>query len=470
MIHRISRLLKIQDEQKNIIEAMIEYFIERVNPDRWTLEFTSPIAEKLSFTEGDLFECLTKLRLELAQNGYKPLCNGARLNVYVSGMERDMGDGLSAHVITSESTLDIKDVEFVDIFDYAEPDLIASVEEQFKYYASQFDSTYDLKIQHCDNGYIVEGEIYENYVLEPHKMNFRSSVTPNIELISDNDFECLKKLQIELEKYNYRPLCNGARFDTYTLPTDIEMSKGNLLHVLIPGTVPTQDDRVYTFDYAEPNLIVSTGQQISNYQAWLDSIKSIPISEYDIYEFSRYYHLHFRLIKIGNLPLNYLFDIDNNCQDSKKLERLRALSPLSIEQVEQIGSLKGEAILGFIAGDILSLKYFSPNKVFKDFIQKVIATEAPKDSELQAVALKKREGRLYIIDNRVADLEREETSLEDILGTFEIKEGLIIANSYQPNENYLIFGNNGLMQLPASLHEALINALLSGASTFGRFS
>jgi hypothetical protein len=137
------------------------------------------------------------------------------------------------------------------------------------------------------------------------------------------------------------------------------------------------------------------------------------------------------------------------------------LSPLSPEQVEQIGSLKGEAILGFITGEILSLEYFRYNKVFKDFTQTVIAIEASKDTELQLSALKQQAGWLYIIDNRVANIEQEETSPEDILGVFEIKDGRILANSYQPNENYLLFGNNGLMQLPASLHESLINALLS---------
>jgi hypothetical protein len=182
--------------------------------------------------------------------------------------------------------------------------------------------------------------------------------------------------------------------------------------------------------------------------------------------------LYFRVIKIGDLSLMWLFEIDpsnyqnigdrvNQSEDSDNPEKLRALSPLSPEQVEQIGSLKGEAILGFITGETLSLEYFSPNKVFKDFTQKVIASQAPKDSELQTAALEQQVGWLYIIDNRAADLEREETSPEDILGVFEIKDGRIVANSYQPNENYLLFGNNGLMQLPASLHESLVKALIS---------
>jgi hypothetical protein len=115
--------------------------------------------------------------------------------------------------------------------------------------------------------------------------------------------------------------------------------------------------------------------------------------------------LYFRVIKIGDLSLMWLFEIDpsnyqnigdrvNQSEDSDNPEKLRALSPLSpeqVEQVEQIGSLKGEAILGFITGETLSLEYFSPNKVFKDFTQKVIASQAPKDSELQTAALEQQE-------------------------------------------------------------------------------
>ena len=462
------RLLKIQNEKGFVIDAQIEYFC--ISWPNWTLNFTSPIIEKLSFTEGDLFECLTQLRLELAKYGYKPLCAGARLDVYPSGMARDMGDGLSVQVMSSEHTTDVKDVQHVSIFDYAQPDSIASVEEQFNYYGSLFSLSYEFKIQH-QSGSIIVGLIHESRVLEPNKIKFISPATPDIEVSGNNVFNCLTNFRIELEKYDYYPLCNGARIDTYILPTDLD-DDCVWLHILTPGKLPSSEDLVDTFDDADSDLIASIEEQRKNYEFWLNSLQSIPISEYETYEISNLPELYFRLINIGDLPLMWLFDIDpslyknidnrvDRADDSDELERLRALSPLSPEQVEKIGSLKGEAISGFIDGEVISLEYFRPNKVFKEFIQKIIATEAPKDSELQAAALAKQEGQLYIIDNRVAELEREAISPEDILGVFEIKDGQIVSNSYQPNENYLIFGNNGLMQLPASLHEALIKALLS---------
>jgi hypothetical protein len=258
--------LKIQDDKGLIIDAQVEYF----SPGwlNWTLEFTSPITEKLSFTEGDVFECLTQLRLELAKYGCKPLCAGARLDVYPSGMARDMGSGLSAQVMSKEPTSKWEDVQHVHIFDYTESDLIASVEEQFNYYGSLFSLKHKLKIQH-QSGSIVEGIIYENRILEPNKMKFTSLVTPDIEAYDKSNFECLKIFRIELEKHGYRPLCNGARFDTYTLD-----EYGIFVNILKLGKVANKEDRVDTLDYAEPNLIVSIAEQRKNYESWLDSIKS----------------------------------------------------------------------------------------------------------------------------------------------------------------------------------------------------
>jgi hypothetical protein len=455
------RILKIQNEEGFVFDAKVEYF--SISWSNWILEFTSPITEKLSFIGEDVFECLTQLRIELAKYGYKPLCAGARLDVYPSGMARDMGDGLSAQVISSEPTNDWEDIQHVSIFDYAEPDLIASVEEQFNYYGSRFSVSYELKIQH-HSGSIVEGIIHENTVLEPNKIKFTSSFTPAIEINEENYFKCLINLRRELENYGYNPLCNGARLDTYALLGDKYDSSCLWVHTLTRGKLPEPEDRVETFDEAEANLITSIAQQRRNYESWLDSIKSIPVSHYDTYAINTLADLYFRLIKIRDLPLMWLFDVDRHTYPDITFysqEKLQALSPLSPKQVEQVESLKSEAILGFIIGETLSPDYFSHNPVFKDFMQKCISIEAPKDAGIQAAASAQQEGCLNIIDNRVADNKLEEISPEDIIGTLEVKDGQIVAGSYQPNPDYLVFGNNGLMQLPGSLHEALIDALLS---------
>jgi hypothetical protein len=265
-------LLKIQDEQGFILDAQVAYFSP--SWQNWTLEFTSPITKKLSFTETDVFECLTQLRLELAKYGCKPLCAGARLDVYLSGMHRDMGSGLSAQIMNLGSEVNWED-RHVGIFDYAEPDLIASVEDQWNYYGSLFSFSYELKIQH-HSGSIVEGIIHESRLLDPNKIRFTSLVTPEIEAYSTNDFECLTIFRIELDKYGYRPLCNGARRDTYSLPDDMETFGGSYVNILALGEFPNNEDHVETFEYAEPHLITSISEQRKNYEDWIDSVKYTP--------------------------------------------------------------------------------------------------------------------------------------------------------------------------------------------------
>lgn len=265
-------LLKIQDELGSILDAQVEYF----SPSwpNWTLEFTSPITDKLSFTETDVFECLTQLRLELAKYGCKPLCAGARKDVYLSGMHRDMGSGLSAQIMSLGSEVNWEDIQ-VGIFDYAEPDLIASVEEQWNYYGSLFSFSYELKIQH-HSGLIIEGIIHESRLLDPNKIRFTSPGTPEIEAHSRNDFECLKILRIELDRYGYRLLCNGARHDTYCLPDDMKILRGSYVNILTLGELPNQADHIETFEYAEPCLITSISEQRKNYEDWIDSVKDNP--------------------------------------------------------------------------------------------------------------------------------------------------------------------------------------------------
>jgi hypothetical protein len=273
MEDKVSESLKIQDDREFIFDAQVECF-RQSHWSAWTLEFTSSITRKLSFTDEDIFKCLTQLRIELAKDGCKVLCNGARLDTYRSGMSCDMGSGLSVEVMSLDPEIDI---DYVYIFDYAKPDLIASVEDQFNYYGSRWELSYELNIQH-QNGSIIEGIINESMVLEPNKMKFTSPVTPDIEACNENDFECLTIFRIELEKYGYYPLCNGARFDTYTLPIDVD-DGGTFVHILTIGEVPTQEDRLYTFGDTEPHLITSIAEQRKNYESWLDSIKSDPRSE-----------------------------------------------------------------------------------------------------------------------------------------------------------------------------------------------
>jgi hypothetical protein len=45
----------------------------------------------------------------------------------------------------------------------------------------------------------------------------------------------------------------------------------------------------------------------------------------------------------------------------------------------------------------------------------------------------------------------------DIVGGFEVRAGVIIAGSYQPMEAHRIYTENGLVLLPPSLRQALVD-------------
>lgn len=458
----------------NDSEILLKLTIQHVNGDtlegdlcafrvddrtcKWTFEFISSVTPKMVFTNSDMFECLIDLRVELNKYSYRPLCNGARLDVYpASGMCRNMGEGGVAFILKPNQPLDFDNV--VSIFDYAEPQSIASVEEQLNFFESWLypNGKYtpdqkELQIQHS-NGKIIKGKLLIHKRLEHCKIELVSSKTPVLECISTNFFECLVDLRQRLEQLEYHPLCNGARRDMYIFRKMINIYRGNWSHILNYGQIPKDEDTLLIFEYADPNLISSVDEQREFYESWLESVKSTPRSKYDVYGWSYFSDIYFRLIQIRGLPLMWAFDIDD-----EEDPYLQALSPLSPEEVNQVGGLKSEAIIGFLNYGGTRIEDFVPNKIFLDFMQNVIAVEAPKELTLQKAAMEQQEEWIYIIDGRSPNKDAE---AEDIIGAFEVKNGLIIPDSYYPNENYSVYGENGLFQLPDSLYEILINAIKS---------
>ena len=80
----------------------------------------------------DFFQALCDVRMRLAQDSLIPFCYGASLNVYPSGMARDMGQGLKAYKLTMGNHARMADL--VGIFAEG-PDIIpASVEIQEQFF------------------------------------------------------------------------------------------------------------------------------------------------------------------------------------------------------------------------------------------------------------------------------------------------------------------------------------------------
>jgi len=85
------------------------------------------------FEAADLFGALVLLRASLEKNGRFIACNGARRDVFPSGMAREMSRGRKAYILKPGVRPSREDL--VDIFDRADADRIGTVSEQ----QTQFD-------------------------------------------------------------------------------------------------------------------------------------------------------------------------------------------------------------------------------------------------------------------------------------------------------------------------------------------
>ena len=103
---------------------------------QYTLELEIPNLG-LHRTDGpDQFECLVRARDDLEPQGFRFLVNGARRNVWPSGMARDMGGGRKAYVLVLGQP---GRPELVDIFEPADETQISSVQEQRDFFQTWLD-------------------------------------------------------------------------------------------------------------------------------------------------------------------------------------------------------------------------------------------------------------------------------------------------------------------------------------------
>lgn len=91
----------------------------------------------------DYFECLSKLRLQLEPEGLIPFCYGASLNVFPSGMCRDMGSGLAAYRLTKGKPIHRDDL--VNIFMAGHDVIPSSVMAQQEFFEDWLQSSRNLR-------------------------------------------------------------------------------------------------------------------------------------------------------------------------------------------------------------------------------------------------------------------------------------------------------------------------------------
>ena len=130
---------------------------------------------------------------------------------------------------------------------------------------------------------------------------------------------------------------------------------------------------------------------------------------------------------------------------------------LSIEDIRSLGSLPNVAVYGSVVDD--NFAAFRPNPEFMKFMHRVIREAGPLDASKQAAAADQRDGWVYVIDLRTPDGPQGNVPIEDIIGGFEVKGGLISSDAYRPNDGHLVHSEQGFVQLPPSLHQAMVDAV-----------
>lgn len=96
----------------------------------WKLVVSGVGLQNRVFEGDDLFEALIALRLKLEETGYRVLCAGARVDVFPSGMSRNMGGARKAYI----TRLGEPATNLIDIFDEAKAELVGTVEGQKEFH------------------------------------------------------------------------------------------------------------------------------------------------------------------------------------------------------------------------------------------------------------------------------------------------------------------------------------------------
>ncbi len=81
----------------------------------------------------DLFAALQQLRKSLEPLGWFPLCNGARVDCYPSGMARDMGGGARVYVLSARRRLGRR-LPLVGTFEPAPKEAVGTADDQDAYF------------------------------------------------------------------------------------------------------------------------------------------------------------------------------------------------------------------------------------------------------------------------------------------------------------------------------------------------
>jgi hypothetical protein len=102
---------------------------------------------------------------------------------------------------------------------------------------------------------------------------------------------------------------------------------------------------------------------------------------------------------------------------------------------------------------------FRQNGTFLHFLHWVIAVDAPGLSSTRAAALALGNGLLQVLDGRAQYDGQGEPEPTEVLGTFEVKNGMIVDQSYRPSFTHGPLTDKGIFKLEPALCKCILERL-----------
>ena len=138
------------------------------------------------------------------------------------------------------------------------------------------------------------------------------------------------------------------------------------------------------------------------------------------------------------------------------------VSPLPLDHVAKYG-LAPQAIIGQVTGDpeaggSLTPETFVANGTFHEFLHTVVERHAPSIPAFRGG--RPPPTRRVDLRHRPAHAEpRRRVPPEDVIGGFEVRDGHVVARSYQPIPAHRLITERGFFQLGLELEQCLVSEL-----------
>jgi len=126
-------------------------------------------------------------------------------------------------------------------------------------------------------------------------------------------------------------------------------------------------------------------------------------------------------------------------------------------EIDKKAKLTAKAIVGFVLNNNqpISENNVRINPAFLDHFHKTIIFFAQFNDEIIHLIEQQQNGFIYVRDQR----NKEDEKSEDIIGSFEIKNGELVHASYVPNPHYKFITATGGFELQEELEALLYSTL-----------